>query len=329
MVRFTKQYVRYAIILSMKVFILDPLWNDLVDDSLLSMLRAAGIDPQVESELKPLEEIDGLYESGEARLLCVNPDYVSWNLKSEAYASIPDLAGIMLISTGFDWVDMRAADEKAIPVCNIRDFSTDAVAEWAIMMMLTLARRVPMMVKDGFPLNFDSDYLSYRGMQLKGKTAGIIGLGNIGTAIADRCEGLGMNVVYYSRSQKETDFTAVGLKQLMSQSDVVFPTIAYNEDTKRLLHNDLLRTMKPSSIFVSVAHHELIDEPFVANLVASGKLYGYGFEAKPGTFSEYDDNVWAAPAYAWDTRESMYKSLQMLCENVVMASQGVFPNKVN
>jgi len=70
-------------------------------------------------------------------------------------------------------------------------------------MLFNVARQTPRLIKDGFPLDFDKDFMKYRGVELQGKTAAIVGLGNIGNSIAQRCEGLGMNVVYWSKSPKD------------------------------------------------------------------------------------------------------------------------------
>ncbi len=72
--------------------------------------------------------------------------------------------------------------------------------------MLNPARQFPWLIKDGFPLDFNKDYMKYRGIELHGKTAGIISLGHIGSAIAKRCAGLGTNVVYWSPNLRSEDY---------------------------------------------------------------------------------------------------------------------------
>jgi phosphoglycerate dehydrogenase-like enzyme len=195
----------------MKAFIFDPLWNDLIDDETLGKLSSAGIEVVLTTDMKPLSDTRSLFEGDEDRLLCLNPDYVNWSLKNEDYESIPNLKGIFTESTGYDWVQQEAAVRLGIPICNIIKFNTESIAEWAIMMMLTVARQIPMLIKDSFPLDFDKDFMKYRGLQLKGKTAGIIGLGAIGSAIAERCNGLGMNVAYWSRSSSDNSYKALSL----------------------------------------------------------------------------------------------------------------------
>lgn len=312
----------------MKAFIFDPLWDELATDELLDKLDANGVELVVTKEIAPLSDCKALFEGDEERILCLNPDYVHWKLTAGDYKNIPSLKAILVAATSFSWIDTTYADDKKIPVCNIRNFSTQAVAEWAVTMMFNVARQVPRLIKDGFPLDFDKDFMKYKGVELKGKTVGIIGLGNIGSAIAERCAGLGMNVTYWSKSPKTTEHSSVELVELFAKSDVIFPTMALNDESKKLITPELLKTMKPSAMFISVVH-ELFDEQLVLNMVKDGKLFGFGFEASPASFEKYEGNVWAAPAYAWVTDGSMNNSMTKWVENMIDAANGKFPNKVN
>lgn len=312
----------------MKAFIFDPLWNQFVTGELLAMLQDGGIEAIVCEKIAPLSDCTALFQGKEQRILAVNPDYVGWKLTSNDYEKIPNLRAIIGAATSFSWIDRIHADSHNIPICNIRNFSTEAVAEWAVTMMCSLARQVPRLIKDGFPLDFDKDFLKYRGIELNGKTAGIIGLGNIGNAIAARCTGLGMKVIFWSKSPKSAGYTRSDLQTLFAQSDVIFPTLADNQETRGLISPELLASMKPSSLLVSVVHG-LFDEALVLELVQKQKLFGYGFEAKPEKFCSYEGNVWAAPAYAWVTEESMRRSMRRWIEAMVAAAAGTFPTRVN
>lgn len=83
-------------------------------------------------------------------------------------------------------------------------------------MMFNLARQTPRLIKDGFPLDFDKDFMKYRGIELQGKTVGIVGLGTIGSAIAERCAGLDMHVAYWSRSPKDNGYRYRTLDELLA-----------------------------------------------------------------------------------------------------------------
>ncbi len=312
----------------MKAFIFDPLWEELVTDELLDKLKASNVEPIVTTKIAPLSECTALFEGDDERIICVNPDYVSWKLKSDDYKGIPNLKAILGAATSFSWIDESYANENGITIANVRSFSTQAVAEWAVAMLFNVARQVPRLIKDGFPLDFDKDFMKYRGVELHGKTVGIIGLGNIGSAIAKRCVGLGMNVTYWSKSPKESDYKYAELAELFAKSDVIFPTMALNNETKNLITPELLKSMKVSAMFISVVH-ELFDEQLILSMVKDRKLFGFGYEASPATFSGHEGNVWAAPAYAWVTDGSMNNVMTKWVENMVDAANGKFPNKVN
>jgi phosphoglycerate dehydrogenase-like enzyme len=311
-----------------KAFIFDPLWDDLATDDIIAKIKASGLEVVVKKEVAPLSECKELFEGDEERLLCLNPDYVSWKLTSSDYKDIPSLKAILIASTGFEWVDQDVANERNIPVCQIVNFSTQAVAEWAVMMMFNLARQTPRLIKDNFPLDFDKDFMKYRGVQLKGKTAGIIGLGHIGSAIAGACKGIGMNVVYWSRSSTNDAYEKVSLEELMSTADVIFPTAAKNAETLALITDKHINSIKSSAIIVDIAHGLFSQEKILA-MVAKGDLFGYGFEGEPNSFTKFEGNVWAAPSYAWTTYESMRNSVVLWTDNMVSATKNEFPTRIN
>jgi len=312
----------------MKAFIFDPIWDVLITDDLLSRLRGAGIEAIVTRTPAPLAACAELFEGDAPRLLAVNPDYVGWKLTAADYRSIPNLRGIFGAATSYAWIDRSYADQHGIPVCNIRNFSTQAVAEWAITMMMNLARQLPRLIKAGFPLDFDQDFMRYRGIELRGKTAGIVGLGHIGRAIAERCAGLGMEVIYWARTPSETPWQAAELADIFRRADVILPALSDNPESRGLITPELLRSMKRSALLVSIVHG-LFDEGLVIDMVKRGELFGFGFEAKPESFAAYDGNIWAAPAYAWVTDGAMNNSMAAWVQNMVEAAAGRFTNRVS
>jgi lactate dehydrogenase-like 2-hydroxyacid dehydrogenase len=104
--------------------------------------------------------------------------------------------------------------------------------------------------------------------------------------------------------------------------------LAKNDETIKLITDDYIKSMKKSAILVDIAHG-LFNESLILEMVARGNLFGYGFEAEPNEFTKFEGNVWAAPAYAWATYESMHNSVVKLVDNIVEATAGKFPNRVN
>jgi lactate dehydrogenase-like 2-hydroxyacid dehydrogenase len=317
----------------MKVFVFDPLWSGLLTPENTLKLNSSGCDVLNIAQGSSLEECPELFSSDEEKVLAINPDYVGWKLSADQFKDIKNLKCIITQSTSYGWVDTSFAAAQGIAVCNIRNFSTDAVADWATMMMLNLARKIPLLFKNDFPLNFGTDFETYRGINLKGKTAGIIGLGNIGTAIAERCAGLGMQVLYWNRTSKTVKFEEATIKRIFETADVIFPCMADSDEARDLITEELIYSLKPSSIMVNIVHKDKgraeNNHNLILQLVKNHKLFGYGFEADPQSFTNYQGNVWAAPAYAWCTDGSMRKAMDLFVDAIVYASQGKYPNRVN
>lgn len=312
----------------MKVFVFDPLWPGLLTEQNKSMLQTAGVEIILTTEIKALGECKELFSGNEPRILAVNPDYVGWSLPADSFKDIPQLKTIITASTSYGWIDTDFAAKNNIPVVNIRNFSTEAVAEWAIMMMLNLARRIPLLIKNGFPLDFDKDFQKYLGTNLHGKKVGIIGLGNNGNAIAKRCHGLGMEVLYWNRTPKNNHYSSCDLETLFKEADVIFPCMADTEDTKNLITDAMLSSMKKDALFVAIVH-KVYNKALLLERVANAELGGYGFEADPASFQNYKGNVWAAPAYAWCTDGSLRNSMDLFVKAIADAAKNNFPNRVN
>ena len=311
----------------MKVFIFDPLWNDLITEDLLGKLRDSDIELIVTTKIAPLIDNAELFEGDDERIICVNPDYVNWNLKSDDYKNIPNLKAILGAATSFSWIDASYANDNGITIANVRSFSTQAVAEWAIAMLFNVSRQVPRLIKDGFPLDFDKDFMKYRGLELHGKTAAIIGLGHNGIAIAERLKGLGLNIVYWSKNTRNNEYKYSELNDIFKTADVIVPAFAHNDETDALITDELLAKLKSSAIIIDII--ELKNKDKVIELVKEGKIFGFGFEAKPNSFDKYEGNVWAAPAYAWVTDGSMNNMMTKWVDNMIDAANDRFPNKIN
>ena len=164
---------------------------------------------------------------------------------------------------------------------------------------------------------------------MKGKTAGVIGIGRICTRIAELCEGIGMEVQYWSRKSRDRRFKRASLRRLMVASDVIFPAMVLAEETKKLITDAMLKSMKRSAIFVSIVH-EMYNHKLLLKMVEEGKLFGYGFEEDGGgKFVKYKGNIWGGPALAWATDGSMRRNAEMWVDSIVKAARGRFENRVN
>jgi len=123
-------------------------------------------------------------QTPEEKIICLDPDFCDWTVPNSVFDSL-NLKAVILQTTSFSWIDIDYAKSKDIPVVNLRGFSSIAVAEWVTMMVLNIARKLPIVIKD----DWKQDYTKHQGIELRGKTAGIVGMGRIGAAIAENMAG--------------------------------------------------------------------------------------------------------------------------------------------
>lgn len=310
----------------MKIIVLTPNADALFTAEQLNKLKAVG-DLTLVKDIKPFSEVTELYDGDEERIVAIDPDFSDWRFPNDVIDKIPNLKAICLQTTSFSWIDLAHCKAKGIPVTNLRGFSSLAVAEWHTMVTMALARRVPEVAKDGWK----GDYDKHRGVELRGKKAGIVGLGRIGTAFAENMAGLGMDVQYWSRAARNERFADVSLEELVKTSDVVFLSLAANDETRKLLTDQLLQALKPTAIFVSAvgAAEGLYNQSLLLEMVKAGKLYGLGYEQEKGTFGTQEGNVWDGPSLGWCTNESMSKNAAQWVESVVRAASDEYPTLVN
>ena len=306
----------------MKVIILTPNREGVFTKELEDKLASAAQIVYV-TEPQDLAGITDLYDD-EEKILALDPDFIGWKFTKENIDAIKNLKAICLQTTSFGWIDTPHAASLGIPVTNLKGFSTEAVAEFSMTMTLGVARKLAIVIKDGFK----QDFVKHQGTELKGKKVGVVGLGSIGTRYAEICAGMGMEVMYWSKNSKDDRFEYLELENLFSTCDVIFPSLADNDETKKLITNDLLSKMKSNAIFVSIAH-KLYDHAHLLDMAQSGKIFGYGFEEENGTPTKYEGNVLALPAIAWATDGSMTKNGELWTESILEALKASYPTKIN
>lgn len=235
------------------------------------------------------------------------------------------LKALCLTTTSYSWVDLQKLKKLGVIVTNAPGKSTEAVAEFNILMMLSLLRKLPLIIKN----NWQMDYDSFLNDEMKGLTAGIIGLGSIGTRVAELCQGLGMKVCYWNRSQKINSFEAVELADLFNKADVVFNTIATPPELTGFINQDLLAKLKTSALVISTSNTSVLDENFIIDQVKNGRLGGYAFESMDKKLTDYDGNVMIFPEQAYYTKGTLLNTATIVTETVLSILEGKPINVVN
>ena len=189
----------------------------------------------------------------------------------------PEIRLICCLSTGYNVVDIQTARNMGIPVCNVPAYSTEAVAQFTIALLLELCHRIGHHDRAVHAGKWAScpNFCFWDTPQLclAGKTLGIIGYGQIGQAVARIAHALGMNVIAHSRTRRG-DGPYVDLDTLLTQSDVISLHCPLFPETEGLINAQTISKMKDGAILLNTSRGLVIDEEAVANALHSGKLSG-------------------------------------------------------
>lgn len=248
----------------MKLYIFTPNKEALFNPELEEKLKD-NFDVTFYTEIKPLADHAGFLADESEKVVALDPDFFDWSFKQDKIDMMKNVKAICLQTTSFSWIDSEYAKFKGIPVLNLRGFSQEAVAEYALMLALGVARKMALVAQKGYV----QDFVAHQGIELKGRTAGVIGLGRIGTSIANLCSGIGMSVNYWSKDTRNESFAYCKIEELLKTSDVIFVALARNEDTSKILTDELLQTMKKHSIFISIVGN-IYNQELIIKMVQNG-----------------------------------------------------------
>lgn len=206
-------------------------------------------------------------------------------LPTEQIAQCPGLRHVVFLGTGAaSYMDIRALRELGVTVHTIKGYGDTAVAEHTMALIFACARDIARMDREVRA----GTWQPAEGLQLAGKTLGIIGLGGIGREVARIAKGIGMKVIAWSRTPRpEADAAGVSmvdLDTLLACADIVSLHLALNEETRGLLSAERLARIKPGAILVNTARGALVDEQALIAALASGRLRHAGldvFHAEP------------------------------------------------
>ena len=240
-----------------------------------------------------------------------------------------DLKFIDIAFTGVDHVDLEAARSKGVIASNASGYSTTAVAELTVCMMLSLLRNVSA-VESRCRAGQTKDGLV--GSELSGKTVGIVGTGAIGLRVAALCHAFGCEVIAYSRTQR-TDvpdyIRYVPLDALMALSDIVSLHCPLTEQTRALINEQRLALMKPGALLINAARGGVVDTKALADALESGRLGGAGidvFDSEPPLAQDHPllhtPNTLVTPHVAFATAESMELRADIVFDNLNQWMQG-------
>lgn len=252
----------------------------------------------------------------EEKILVVDPDWYNWDINASHLSKIKNLKGVCLSTTAFDWIDLDYCKDNNIIVCNIPKYSTDSVAEYGIFLMMCLAKKFPIQAKTNYKMDYSKYMLT---TEIRNKTAGIIGLGTIGSKIADMCRALGMNVIYWNRSEKQNSYKKVPLENVFKEADFIFPAFSTNDETRKLITDDLINEMNGNA-FINVVNNprELYNHDLLLNRAENEEIsYAFELYGNEKKLYNYKGNVMATAPYAFYTKEAIDRLVAIWCNNVI------------
>lgn len=253
---------------------------------------------------------------------------------------LPDLKFINVTATGFDNIDVVAASSRDITVCNVPDYSSDSVAQHTFAFILELCNKVGQhheSVREGaWARSPDFAYALSPLVELRGKTIGLLGMGNIAWRTAEIAKAFGMNVVYWSRSRKElAPGLYVTLDELLKISDVVSLHIPLSTDTRQFIDAAKLLQMKRSAVLINTARGALINEPDLAAALNDGVIAGAGLDVlsqEPPAAEHpllHAKNCYVTPHNAWMSREARQRIIDIVLSNLEAFLNGERKNVVS
>jgi len=275
------------------------------------------------------------------RIASANAVFTNRARLGEAEFSVaPDLRFLCLFATGYDKIDRSAARRHNIAVCNVPGYSTDAVAQHAIALLLELTNRTHAMdteLRKGRWTQHAGDCVWDAPMiELSGKTFGVLGTGEIGCRAASIAQALGMRVIGHSRNKRAAfcgDY--VSIEELFEESDVLSLHCAATPQTRHIVNRDSLSRMKPTAILINTARGALVDSAALAKALNDGVIYAAGLDVVEREPILPDDPLLSAqnclitPHAAWLPLDARKRLVDVAAENLSIFLQNGTLNRVD
>ena len=262
-------------------------------------------------------------------------------ITSDAIASAKALKLICIFATGYDNIDLDAARKHGVAVCNVPGYSTDSVALFTVAKVLSLythLREYNEFVasgeysKSGLPNRLTPVY-----HEIRGKTWGIIGFGNIGRAVADVARAFGANVIANKRTPV-SDVRCVDVDTLCRESDIITIHCPLNDSSRNIINSERIAMMKKDVVIVNEARGAVVNERDVTDAIKCGMIGAYGsdvYSSEPFSsdhpFYEIKDycNVLFTPHAAWGSYEARLRCINIICDNICSYISGERRNRVD
>ena len=258
-------------------------------------------------------------------------------IDKETMDNAPNLKYIGMFGTGYGRIDTEYAASKGIIACNIAGYSNEAVAEFAFAIILEHIRALERGKKQAREGNY-SESSFFNVYEIKSKKFGVIGLGKIGSRIAEIALGFGADVRYWSRARKE-EYEAKGIKHqdidsVLKESDFLSLNLTQNKETENFLNEERIQKIKLGAVVINLAPMELVDIDSLANRLGKNDIIfilDHSDEMTPEQLNRLKKykNCIIYPPIAYTTKEATFEKQKMFVANLENFLKGSTTNKVN
>ncbi len=276
---------------------------------------------------------------GDSNAVICNKSFIT----REVIEKCPNLKYVGTMGTGFDQIDIQAASEYGITVCNVPAYSSNAVAQHTFALILNYYCKVSEYSGNTANGNWiDKKYFSKFGLptyELAGKTIGLIGCGDIGRKVAQIANAFDMNILAFNRNPDKLKdipyIKCVTLNELLSQSDIVSIHSPLNENTRELINSHTLAIMKNSALLVNTARGGIINEADLAAALNNGTIAAAAIDTlavepmSESTPLRKAKNLTITPHIAWAPIETRQNLIKIIYQNLKCFINGTPQNVVN
>lgn len=294
----------------------------------------------VQSEVCEGFELRFLSEQTQEALIKTVPDvdYIlaggRLKITKEVLDNAPALKMIQRSGVGLDALDLDAIKAKGIPLYVNQGVNAESVAEHTLLLILSCLRRLPTIAQNTKNGIWKKQEQGVRTSELKGKTVGIIGMGNIAKTLVGLLKPFNVTILYHNLFQEDTEFETenkmkfVTIDELLEQSDIITIHCALTDETRDLINSDTLNRMKDGAILINTARGEIVDPQAVADALCNGKLSYAGLDVHskepiPDGYPLKDiDNVILTPHIGGVTADSFRAMMHDAFRNIALFDQG-------
>jgi len=306
----------------MRIVVVDHVY---VEDQHIQQLRALGEVQIFRDAPKSDEELKRRIQGAEIVV-------VGWsNLTREIIDSAPNLKMISVWATTCHYVDLEAAKQKGIMVTHVPGYATEAVAEHVFALLLASVRRL--MLADKHVREGKFDWRPFRGIELAGKTLGLVGTGAIGCRVGEIAKAFKMRVLAFDivpnmKRAQEIGMEYVDLQTLLRESDIVSLHVTLTSETEHLIGKKEIEMMKKAGVVINTSQGKVIDEKALADALRSQKLSYAGLDvfevetpAQRNPLFELDNSV-LSPHVGFHTVEAVKLKTDICIDNIVKFLEG-------